>query len=62
MDMESGNGAKILRVDLTREEVREESLDRRITDLFLGGPGLGAKILFDEVPPGISPFQSWISL
>jgi len=55
--MQSGTGAKILRVDLTREEVREESLDRRITALFLGGPGLGAKILLDEVPPGISPFD-----
>ena len=55
--MQSGTGAKILRVDLTREEIREERLDRRITGLFLGGPGLGAKILFDEVPSGISPFD-----
>jgi aldehyde:ferredoxin oxidoreductase len=55
--MQSGTGAKILRVDLTREEIREESLDRRITTLFLGGPGLGAKILFDEVPAGIPPFD-----
>lgn len=55
--MQSGIGAKILRVDLTRKNIRQEIMDPGTTDLFLGGPGLGAKILFDEVPPGISPFD-----
>ncbi len=54
--MHSGAGARVLRVDLTREKVRKEFLDRRMTDLFLGGTGLGAKILLDEVPQGASAF------
>ena len=55
--MHSETGAKILRVDLTRSEIRKETLDPKTTSLFLGGPGLGAKILFDEVPPGVSAFD-----
>ena len=55
--MQSGMGARILRVDLTRKIVRQERMDPGTTDLFLGGPGLGAKILFDEVAPEISPWR-----
>jgi aldehyde:ferredoxin oxidoreductase len=55
--MQSRMGATILRVDLTRKSVRQERMDPETTDLFLGGPGLGAKVLFDEVAPGISPFD-----
>ena len=55
--MRSETGAKILRVDLTRSEIRKEILDPEATALFLGGPGLGAKILFDEVAPGVSAFD-----
>ncbi|MEW6335683.1 MAG: aldehyde ferredoxin oxidoreductase family protein [Thermodesulfobacteriota bacterium] len=51
------NGARILRVDLTRKQVRQEQVDPETTDLFLGGPGLGAKMLFDEVAPGTPPFD-----
>ena len=52
-----GYAGKILRVDLTREIIRDEELDENLVGNFLGGPGLGAKILFDEVPPRISPFD-----
>lgn len=52
-----GYCGKILRVDLTREITRDEELDENLIENFLGGPGLGAKILFDEVPPRISPFD-----
>lgn len=55
--MRSTSGAKILRVDLTRKNIRQEQIDPETTDLFLGGPGLGAKILFDEVAPGTPPFD-----
>lgn len=55
--MSFGYCGKILRVDLTREIARDEDLDERLVKDFLGGPGLGAKVLFDEVPPRISPFD-----
>ncbi len=56
--MPYGYCGKILRVDLTRETVRDELLDDRLVKNFLGGTGLGAKILFDEVPPGLSAFDT----
>ena len=52
-----GYCGKILRVDLTNEVIRDEPLDEELTEKFLGQAGLAAKILFDEVPPRISPFD-----
>jgi aldehyde:ferredoxin oxidoreductase len=43
---------RILRVDLSRERISEEPLDNSILRKFIGGAGLGAKYLYDEVPPG----------
>lgn len=45
---------KILRIDLLGENITEESIDDSILKKFVGGTGLGAKILYDEVPPGIA--------
>ena len=55
--LRKGYCGKILRVDLTREIVKEESLEEQLAEDFLGGPGVASKILFDEVPPGISAFS-----
>ncbi len=46
---------KLLRVNLTNEEIHKEKLDEGTVRKFLGGRGLGAKILFDEIKPGINP-------
>lgn len=48
-----GYAGKILRVDLTNERVSEERLDGDILRQYLGGTALGAKYLYDEVPPGV---------
>ena len=48
-----GYMGKILRVDLTNELITGESLNEAVPRQFIGGAGLGAKILYDEVPPGI---------
>jgi aldehyde:ferredoxin oxidoreductase len=48
-----GYCGKILRVDLTAEKITEEVVDEDVLRLFLGGTGLGAKYLYDEVPPGV---------
>ncbi len=52
-----GYCGKILRVDLTREIVKDEILGERLIEGFLGGPGVASKILFDEVPSGVSAFH-----
>ena len=46
---------KILWVDLSRNEMREEPLDEKIARNYLGGYGLGAKILYDRQKPGVDP-------
>jgi aldehyde:ferredoxin oxidoreductase len=45
----------LLRVDLSRQEVREERVDESLILKFLGGRGLGTKILFDELKPATDP-------
>ena len=53
--VKGGYKGKILRVDLTSESIQTEPLDDNIVQRFLGGRGYGAKILYDENPPGVDP-------
>jgi aldehyde:ferredoxin oxidoreductase len=48
----SGN---LLRVDLARETTHIEHLPEELMKKYLGGRGLGAKILFEELKAGIDP-------
>ncbi|MBI5018571.1 MAG: aldehyde ferredoxin oxidoreductase family protein [Deltaproteobacteria bacterium] len=48
---------KILRVNLTDSSIREEELNPENVAKFIGGSGLGAKILCDEVDPGVDPLS-----
>ncbi len=54
-----GNGGlggymgKILRVDLTNEVITEEKIPEAILKTFVGGTGLGVKLLYDEVPENV---------
>jgi len=48
-----GYTGRILRVDLGREQISEESLDSGTLRKYVGGTGLGAKYLYEEVPPGV---------
>ena len=50
-------GGKILRVDLTQNKTATEPVDS-YADRFIGGKGINAKILFDEVEPGTGPFDA----
>jgi len=52
-----GYTGKILRVDLTRNETKEESLRIEDIDNFIGGVGLATKIIYSEVNPNIDPFD-----
>lgn len=52
--MANGYAGKILRVDLTKGRVTKEELSENVLRMYLGGTGLGAKYLYDEVPSEIS--------
>ncbi|MDI3502993.1 MAG: aldehyde:ferredoxin oxidoreductase [Archaeoglobi archaeon] len=54
-----GYMGKLLRVDLTRKEVKEEELKEELARKFIGGSGLAAKILYDELPDpaGVDPLS-----
>jgi aldehyde:ferredoxin oxidoreductase len=48
-----GYVGRVLRVDLSSEKISVEPLDSSILRKLIGGAGLGAKYLYDEVPPGV---------
>jgi aldehyde:ferredoxin oxidoreductase len=48
---------KILRVDLTSGAITVEPFGQEYTELFVGGRGVASKILYDEVPPEVGPFD-----
>ncbi|MFC1819850.1 aldehyde ferredoxin oxidoreductase family protein [Thermodesulfobacteriota bacterium] len=48
-----GYTGKILRVDLSNEKISDEKLDEKTAREYIGGTGLGAKVLYDEVPAGV---------
>jgi aldehyde:ferredoxin oxidoreductase len=55
--MMGGYIGKGLRVDLGSRRIQEESLPKNVLRQFLGGTGIGVKILYDEVPQSVGPFD-----
>jgi aldehyde:ferredoxin oxidoreductase len=55
--MRRGYTGKILWVDLGKRTFTEEQLDDCLYELFLGGYGLAAKIIFDRQKPGLERFH-----
>jgi aldehyde:ferredoxin oxidoreductase len=52
-----GYSGRIIRVDLTRGRVLVSDLDEGTVRVFLGGLGFNAKVLYDEVGPGVGAFD-----
>lgn len=48
---------KILDIDLTTRAIKTCALDENMARLFLGGRGLGARMLWDEVGPQVDPLS-----
>jgi len=46
-----------LEIDLTRGNIERIQTDPKDTELYLGGLGTNAKILWDRVPPEVEPFS-----
>lgn len=53
-----GYKGKLLHVDLTREESQTITVPEEILTKYVGGRGLGAKLYWDLIPPGIDPLGS----
>jgi benzoyl-CoA reductase subunit BamB len=51
-----------LEIDLSRGNVERVETDPRLTELYLGGLGTNAKILWDRIPPDTDPFSPEIPL
>lgn len=52
-----GYAGTVLRVDLTKNKIFKENLNETLVGMYVGGRGIGASLLFDEVSAGIDPFS-----
>ncbi|MEM2394252.1 MAG: aldehyde ferredoxin oxidoreductase family protein [Candidatus Bathyarchaeia archaeon] len=53
----AGYVGKILRVDLTNQEAKTESMSQDLREKYIGGSSLAAKIIYDEMPIDVNPFD-----
>lgn len=53
-----GYKGKILRINLKDRTIKIEKLDLEMAKKFIGGRGLGTKILTDEIDPTIDALRS----
>ena len=53
--MARGYMGKTLMVDLFRNELKDEVLDEELSRQFIGGYGIGARILFSRQRAGVDP-------
>jgi len=49
-----GYAGKLLRVDMTSVKLSDTIFNEKILKSYIGGTGIGSKILYDEVPPEIN--------
>jgi aldehyde:ferredoxin oxidoreductase len=53
--VKGGYFGRLLRVNLSNQTIKAEAIPDKILIDFIGGRGLGSKILFDELPAGTDP-------
>ena len=53
-----GYAGTMLRVDLSGGAIEKQPLDETLAERFIGGRGFVAKLLFDELPRGIDPYDA----
>lgn len=53
MAASNGYTGKLLRVDLGKQKITEEEIDETTLRKFVGGTGIGARVLWNEVPSGV---------
>ena len=52
-----GYMGKYLDINLTTEYIHEKELDLELAEKYVGGKGLGARILYDELKPKVDPLS-----
>ncbi|MBS7648740.1 aldehyde ferredoxin oxidoreductase family protein, partial [Candidatus Bathyarchaeota archaeon] len=57
MSFSGGYIGKILRIDLSSRSFETQNLEEDLALKYLGGEGLGARILWEDLKPGIDPFD-----
>ncbi|MBW1810638.1 MAG: aldehyde ferredoxin oxidoreductase, partial [Deltaproteobacteria bacterium] len=55
--MVGGSMNRYLEVNLSSGEIKDKPIDSRDQELYIGGRGLGARMLYDETEPGLDPFD-----
>jgi aldehyde:ferredoxin oxidoreductase len=53
--VKGGYFKRLLRINLSERTIKSETIPDKILADFIGGRGLGSKILFDELPAGTDP-------
>lgn len=53
----AGYTGKVLRVDLSTHSLSVEELNWKVAHDFVGGRGYAAKVLYDELEPGVDPLS-----
>ena len=53
MALQNAYTGTILRVDLSRKKIDKETIEEAVMRKYIGGTGLGAKELYENVPPGV---------
>ncbi|MBI5550290.1 MAG: aldehyde ferredoxin oxidoreductase family protein [Desulfobacterales bacterium] len=51
----AGSNNRILEINLSTQQFHESAIDPRDRELYLGGKGLGLKLLYDRMTPGVDP-------
>ena len=54
--MANGYMGKIMNVSLTDGKITEEALDEDLCRDYIGGYGIGARLLYERIPVGADPF------
>lgn len=52
-----GWNGRLLKVDLTKRKAATQEYSRGFAEKFVGGRGFAAKLLWDELNPGVDPFS-----
>ncbi len=55
--MPGGTMNRYLDVDLTSRSIESKPIDRQDQELYVGGRGLGVRMLYDNTRPGLDPFD-----
>ena len=52
-----GTSNRLLEIDLSKQSIKVTKIDPKEREMYLGGKGLGMKILYDRMKPGIDPLN-----